>query len=115
VTFDDPSAVDTTASFDAPGTYVLRLEADDNDLAASDTVTVVVSAPAPDGDADIDGDADVDSDADSDVDADGDGDADADRDAGPVDDPVTGGCECSAARAGAPRAAPRWFRAVLGA
>jgi len=34
VSFGDPSAVDTTASFSVPGTYVLRLSADDSELSA---------------------------------------------------------------------------------
>jgi uncharacterized protein YjiK len=42
-TFTNPSATDTTASFSAPGTYVLRLTADDSDLRSSDDVTVTVS------------------------------------------------------------------------
>jgi hypothetical protein len=43
VTFGDPAAVDTTASFSAPGTYVLRLTADDSELSASDELTVTVA------------------------------------------------------------------------
>ncbi|HVL93799.1 MAG TPA: LamG-like jellyroll fold domain-containing protein [Acidimicrobiales bacterium] len=43
VTFGSASATDTTASFSAAGTYVLRLTADDGALSASDDVTVVVS------------------------------------------------------------------------
>lgn len=42
ITFADPSAVDTTASFSAPGPYVLRLTADDSELTASDELTVRV-------------------------------------------------------------------------
>ncbi len=42
VTFGDPAAVDTTAAFATPGTYVLRLTATDGALSASDNVTVVV-------------------------------------------------------------------------
>jgi hypothetical protein len=42
VTFGDDSAVDTTAAFSAPGTYVLRLTADDGELSASDDVTIQV-------------------------------------------------------------------------
>ncbi len=45
-TFADASAVDTTAAFDAPGTYVLRLQADDGELAGVDDLTVVVDDPA---------------------------------------------------------------------
>ncbi len=44
VTFGDPSAVDTTATFSAPGTYVLRLTADDGALTASDEVTITVTS-----------------------------------------------------------------------
>lgn len=43
VTFANSSAVDTTASFSATGTYVLRLTASDGSLSTSDTMTVVVS------------------------------------------------------------------------
>jgi uncharacterized protein YjiK len=43
VTFGNASAVDTTATFSDPGTYVLRLTADDGDLTASDDVTVRVN------------------------------------------------------------------------
>ena len=46
VTFGDANAVDTTATFSAAGTYVLRLTADDNDLTAYDEVTIVVN-PVP--------------------------------------------------------------------
>ncbi|MGD8262131.1 MAG: hypothetical protein PVG70_03285 [Desulfobacterales bacterium] len=42
VVFGDVAQVDTTASFSAAGTYVLRLTANDGDLEASDEVTVVV-------------------------------------------------------------------------
>ncbi|MBN1269718.1 MAG: hypothetical protein JXB04_09035, partial [Kiritimatiellae bacterium] len=42
VTFDDSSAEDTSASFSAAGTYVLRIEADDGALTGSDTVTITV-------------------------------------------------------------------------
>jgi len=45
VTFGDPSAVDTTASFSQAGTYVLRLAASDGALTTADEVTVFV-APA---------------------------------------------------------------------
>ena len=44
VTFANASAVDTTASFSAAGTYVLRLTASDGALGTQDVVTVV-SAP----------------------------------------------------------------------
>jgi len=43
VSFGDPSAVDTTASFSVPGTYVLRLSADDSELSAFDELTVAVT------------------------------------------------------------------------
>lgn len=42
VTFGDASAIDTTADFSSPGTYVLRLTADDGELVASDEVTITV-------------------------------------------------------------------------
>ncbi len=44
VTFDDDNAVDTAANFDAEGTYVLRLTADDGDLNTFDNLTVIVNA-----------------------------------------------------------------------
>jgi PKD repeat protein len=47
VTFDDPSAVDTTVSFSEAGTYVLRLAADDGELTASDEVTITVASEPP--------------------------------------------------------------------
>jgi hypothetical protein len=48
VTFTNAAAVDTSANFSAPGTYVLRLTATDGQLSASDEVTVNVSeASAP--------------------------------------------------------------------
>ena len=43
VTFGDASAVDTTASFSASGTYVLKLQASDSVLSSSDTATVTVN------------------------------------------------------------------------
>jgi PKD repeat protein len=43
VLFADESAVDTTATFPGEGTYVLKLEADDGELTASDEVTIVVN------------------------------------------------------------------------
>ncbi|MHC4434260.1 MAG: PASTA domain-containing protein, partial [Planctomycetota bacterium] len=46
VTFADVSAVDTTATFTLPGTYVLRLTADDGELAGSDEVTITVTGDA---------------------------------------------------------------------
>jgi hypothetical protein len=42
VTFGDDTAVDTTASFSEPGSYVLRLTADDSELSAYDEVTIIV-------------------------------------------------------------------------
>jgi hypothetical protein len=44
VTFADPNAVDTTASFSATGAYALRLSADDGGLVTNDTVTVTASS-----------------------------------------------------------------------
>jgi RHS repeat-associated protein len=50
VTFADPHAASTTATFHAAGTYVLRITADDSKLQASDELTVTVlpanTAPA---------------------------------------------------------------------
>jgi RHS repeat-associated protein len=46
VSFDPPDAVASTATFSAPGTYVLRLTASDSALTASDTLTAVASPPA---------------------------------------------------------------------
>ncbi|MCZ6799289.1 MAG: FG-GAP-like repeat-containing protein, partial [Nitrospirae bacterium] len=46
VTFDNSNAVDTTANFTLPGTYVLRLTADDGALTTSAEVTITVN-PAP--------------------------------------------------------------------
>ena len=46
VSFADPAATTTSASFSGAGTYVLRLTADDGELTASDDVTVTV-APVP--------------------------------------------------------------------
>jgi hypothetical protein len=43
VTFTDPNAVETTASFSRDGDYVLRLTADDGELTSSDEVTINVS------------------------------------------------------------------------
>lgn len=49
VDFADPSAVLTTATFSAEGTYILRLEVNDGELDASDTlvVTAVTSETLP--------------------------------------------------------------------
>jgi uncharacterized protein YjiK len=44
VSFADASAVDTSATFSAAGTYVLRLTADDGALQSSDEVTIIVNA-----------------------------------------------------------------------
>lgn len=44
VGFADPAAAATTATFDQPGAYVLRLTASDGRASVSDEVTVVVSA-----------------------------------------------------------------------
>jgi poly(3-hydroxybutyrate) depolymerase/predicted secreted protein len=44
VTFGTPNAVNTTATFSAAGTYVLRLTANDGVLSTSDDVTVTVNA-----------------------------------------------------------------------
>ena len=44
--FGDASAVDTSAGFSVPGTYVLQLTASDGQLTASDTAQVIVQ-PAP--------------------------------------------------------------------
>ena len=43
VSFGNPSAIDTTASFTAAGTYVLRLTASDGALSSGDDVTVTVN------------------------------------------------------------------------
>jgi hypothetical protein len=43
VTFAEPTAVDTTATFSQLGTYVLRLSANDGELVGSDDVTVNVT------------------------------------------------------------------------
>ncbi len=42
-TFANVNAVDTTASFSASGTYVLRLDVDDSELSNSDEVTITVT------------------------------------------------------------------------
>jgi hypothetical protein len=47
VTFGNASAVDTTASFSAAGTYVLRLTANDSAQSANDDVTITVNAGGP--------------------------------------------------------------------
>jgi hypothetical protein len=43
--FADRAALDTSASFPAPGSYVLRLGADDGELSSSDSLTVTVRDP----------------------------------------------------------------------
>lgn len=40
--FADPAAVNTTVSFDLPGSYVIQLTANDGDLSTSDSLTVEV-------------------------------------------------------------------------
>ena len=47
VTFENSSAVDTTASFSLPGTYLLRLTADDGGLNTITEVTITVKPPPP--------------------------------------------------------------------
>ena len=47
VTFGNPSAVLTTATFSAAGSYVLRLTANDSALSASDDLVVTVTAAPP--------------------------------------------------------------------
>jgi hypothetical protein len=42
VTFADPAMLQTTATFGAPGEYVLRLAADDGELSGYDTITISV-------------------------------------------------------------------------
>jgi RHS repeat-associated protein len=48
ITFSDPAATQTEASFSAPGIYVLRLSASDSQLAGSDDVQVDVRTPLVD-------------------------------------------------------------------
>ena len=45
VTFGNAAALQTTATFSVPGTYVLRLTASDSALSASDDVTITQTAP----------------------------------------------------------------------
>lgn len=45
VTFGNPTAVATSASFESTGTYVLRLTASDSALTGADEVTVTVTGP----------------------------------------------------------------------
>ncbi len=57
VTFGNPQAAETTASFTMPGIYVLRLTANDSELSAADTVTITVhlgKVPDFDQDGDVD-------------------------------------------------------------
>jgi len=44
VTFSEPNAIDTSASFSVAGDYVLRLTADDSELTAYDELTVTVTS-----------------------------------------------------------------------
>jgi hypothetical protein len=46
VGFDDPTALESTASFSEPGNYLLRLRAEAGQVSAADDVTVTVMAPA---------------------------------------------------------------------
>ena len=48
VTFSDNTVIDPFISFDTKGTYVLRLQIDDGQLTADDTLTVYVRDPADD-------------------------------------------------------------------
>src|SRR6185369_7768764 len=45
VTFDNANAPDAVASFVNPGTYVIRLTANDSQLTAQSEVTITVSDP----------------------------------------------------------------------
>ncbi|MBI4852374.1 MAG: hypothetical protein HY819_11310 [Acidobacteria bacterium] len=47
VTFSNANALTTTATFSAAGNYVLKLEASDSQLSASDTVTITVNQQPP--------------------------------------------------------------------
>src|SRR6185369_6115814 len=46
VTFENPQQASTTATFSLPGTYVLRLTANDSDLISDDDVIVTVNPSA---------------------------------------------------------------------
>lgn len=46
VTFGDDTAIDTTATFGAAGSYLLRLTADDGEFVVSDDVAITVNAAA---------------------------------------------------------------------
>ena len=48
-TFTDPSAVDAAVTFPTEGVYVLRLEADDGELTASDEVSITAEMAPPPG------------------------------------------------------------------
>jgi hypothetical protein len=48
VTFGDPNAVDTTASFSVEGDYILRLTANDSALSSSDDISITVNRPSSD-------------------------------------------------------------------
>src|SRR6185436_13122529 len=47
VTFANPNALNTTATFSVVGTYVLRLTANDSALSSSDEVTIISSNAQP--------------------------------------------------------------------
>jgi DUF1680 family protein len=47
VAFENAGALETTATFSAPGDYVLALTAGEGELSASDTVNVAVESPPP--------------------------------------------------------------------
>ena len=47
VTFADPNAAVTTATFSAPGDYVLQVTADNGQTKASSTLAVKVELPPP--------------------------------------------------------------------
>ncbi len=49
VTFSAPNALSTTATFQIPGTYTIRLSAFDGQVTSSDDLIVVVAAPAGSG------------------------------------------------------------------
>lgn len=55
VGFGDANELDTTATFSAPGVYVLRLEGDDFALTSSDTVEITVSPAMYDLSVSVDG------------------------------------------------------------
>jgi hypothetical protein len=47
VGFDDATSLGTAASFSEPGSYTLRLEANNRALTTSDEIVITVDAPAP--------------------------------------------------------------------